>query len=66
MDRYVWASSTQLQSEENVLAHATGIRLYDGENKVKYQHLNSRCHHLTRPRLTGQKPCLVFRGKQDL
>ena len=34
MDRFVWASSNQYEEEENVLAHSSGVRLYDGENKV--------------------------------
>ena len=35
MDRFVWASSNKLEEVERVLAHITGVRIYDGENKVR-------------------------------
>lgn len=36
MDRFVWASANRLEPEENVVAHANGVRIYDGENKVSF------------------------------
>eukprot|EP00795_Rhopilema_esculentum_P000583 gene583-10272_t len=36
MDRFVWASSNKLEDVERVLAHITGVRIYDGENKTHF------------------------------
>ena len=59
MDRFVWSDGI-LSSDEQLLVQQNGVRIYDGEQKVRFRILNSS--PLTLYQRRGfQARCLLYR-----
>lgn len=43
MDRFIWLENSDLSADEQLVAQFSGVRVYDGENKVRICGLFACC-----------------------